>query len=270
MGFMSNQLRNGTIHLRTFYRQTPVKRVQDFFKYRFRPFYWKLQKALSGGNVKQSVADVKVEYPVNSWREQYRYETLVGERDILEYLIREIGTDDVVWDIGGSWGMFTTPIAATGADTSVFEPVSNRVERIQKNLSNNNLDATVYEFALGESEQELMLELEGSNPGGLTESTQNGVSAMVRPGDDLIKDGATQPTVLKIDVEGAEVETLRGLEDTLNSPECKLVVIEIHSDLISYFDGDEEELFSRLLDAGFQIEEIDRRNASNYHISAIK
>jgi FkbM family methyltransferase len=241
MGFMSNQLRNGTIHLRTFYRQTPVKRVQDFFKYRFRPFYWKLQKALSGGKVKQSVADVKVEYPVESWREQYRYETLVGERNILEYLIQEIGTDDVVWDIGGSWGMFTTPIAATGADTSVFEPVPNRVERIQKNLSYNNLDATVYEFALGESEQDLMLELEGSNPGGLTESTQSGVPAMVRPGDDLIKHGATQPTVLKIDVEGAEVETLRGLENTLNSPECKLVVIEIHSDLISHFDGDEEE-----------------------------
>ncbi|MBX0305053.1 FkbM family methyltransferase [Haloarcula salinisoli] len=190
----------------------------------------------------------------------------MGEREVLETLVSEVRSDDTVWDIGGSWGMFTTPLAATGADVSVFEPVPDRANKIKRNLSQNDLSATINQFALGAERKELTVAIEGKNPGGLTES-DGAIQTAVRPGDSVVNESRIEvPTVLKIDVEGAEVDVLKGLSQILARPECRLLVIEVHRDLLGQFRATESELYE-LLD-GFNVETLSQRNDENYHLIA--
>lgn len=53
----------------------------------------------------------------------------------------------------------------------------------------------------------------------------------VTTGDTLVESGnVPSPDVIKIDVEGAELNVLRGLEDTLSSRDCRVVYCEVHGD----------------------------------------
>ena len=244
--------------------------IQTHLNYRLSPYYWGVKATLTPRAKPVEIADVGVDFVAESGREQKRFETLMGERDVLEALVRRTNHDDVVWDVGGSWGMFTVPLAATGADVVVFEPVPSRFERIRQNLTANNLDAEIKEHALGAAEEELVLETEGENPGGLTEDAEKGVTTLVRPGDDVVADGEQPPTVLKIDVEGAEADVLTGLQTTLRRENCRLVVIEVHEDYLPLFGASEDDVINHLEAAEFDVRLLTRRNQENYHIIAEK
>jgi len=48
-------------------------------------------------------------------------------------------------------------------------------------------------------------------------------------GDEFVLSGAFPiPTVLKLDIEGAEKVALEGLSETLRRDECRLVYVEVH------------------------------------------
>jgi len=122
------------------------------------------------------------------------------------------------------------------------------------------------EFALGEENREFTLATDGENPSSL--SANGEIPVTVRPGDDVVGDGVPAPTIVKIDVEGAEVNVLRGLSDTLKRDKCRLVCIEVHEDHLDQFDTSRMELISMLEAAGFETSELDRRNEKNWHLLA--
>lgn len=93
---------------------------------------------------------------------------------------------------------------------------------------------------------------------------------MIRPGDDVIAEGGQIPTVLKIDVEGAENDVLAGLQTTLRRADCRLVVIEIHEGFLSLFGAHEDDVINRLEGSGFDVSILTRRSPENYHIIATK
>lgn len=79
------------------------------------------------------------------------------------------------------------------------------------------------------------------------------------PGDRLIENRTVpSPTVLKIDVEGAELDDLRGLDETLAGEDSRLLYIELHG-RIAEFGGSWEELREYLRERRFSIETITRR-----------
>lgn len=234
------------------------------------PYYWNVKAALTPRIKPVTIADIDVKFVAETGREQKRFETLMGERDVLKTLLQKTKPGDVVWDVGGSWGMFTIPLAMTGADVVVFEPVPRRIRKIRKNIDANSLNAEINEFALGADQEELVLEMEGENPGGLTDDAETGITTTVRPGDDVVADGAQAPTVLKIDVEGAEADTLAGLQTTLQREDCRLVVIEVHEDYLPLFEASEDDVIDYLEAAGFDVSVLARRNSENYHIIATK
>jgi hypothetical protein len=83
-------------------------------------------------------------------------------------------------------------------------------------------------------------------------------------GDSLVqKESVPEPTVMKIDVEGAEVRVLRGLEATLRNSECRLIFCEVHFPMKDGIRSPEDygddpyEVYDILRDHGFSITQLD-------------
>lgn len=60
---------------------------------------------------------------------------------------------------------------------------------------------------------------------------ENTVSVRLERGDKFIKQNRLEtPQMIKIDVEGAEMGVLRGLEGIINQSDCRVIYCEIHDD----------------------------------------
>lgn len=163
------------------------------------------------------------------------------ESKLSETMLSSIADGDCVWDIGANIGYYTTQFSnLVGAKGQVFafEPSPrNRKELEISTLERRNV--TVLALGLSDSEGEAVL-LQGLDDIGATsrivsDAVAGETSHRVRlaKGDDLVAAGeAAQPNVLKIDVEGFELEVIRGLKETLASSAVRHVFLEIHFTLL--------------------------------------
>jgi len=98
---------------------------------------------------------------------------------------------------------------------------------------------------------------------GASSASQNGRRLLDKNGDDFISNNyLTIPNVIKIDVEGAELEVLKGLEDTIKQKKCRAIFCEVHP---KYLNTDVSELINFLTNKGFESKTFDKRR-SEYHI----
>ncbi|WP_339104012.1 FkbM family methyltransferase [Haloterrigena salinisoli] len=183
------------------------------------------------------------------------------ERPIYRDLLERVRPDDVFWDVGANAGTYSCLVGSRLADgdgTVVsFEPYPPTVDLLRRNLRRNDVDATVVPFALGDADgtTELAVRYDdepGSQEHTLTperrdsEAVVDAVTVPVRRGDTLVDDGTLpEPTVLKIDAEGAGPAVLAGLESTLSTGAPRRVYVEPH--------GNTDELESTLTEFGFSV-----------------
>lgn len=159
---------------------------------------------------------------VDGPREAQRAENVVHEAGLLEWLVEE-ADGSVLWDVGAHHGTYSVIAALSGAEVYAFEPVASSSERIWRNAMLNNVSDSVWAIpvALGAERDTCALE----NPGRCAETSivLGGEGATVLPGDDI---EPPRPDLLKIDVEGHEVEVLKGMANTLKHVER--MVVEVH------------------------------------------
>ena len=180
-------------------------------------------------------------------------------------LLNRLQADDVFWDVGANVGVYTCFAAAVLPPGQVvsIEPNPNNVARITENLRLNGLTAEVHQRALMEEPGELTLEItdqvDAGAYGRIAEDPSSGITVQGTSGDRLVDAGVPAPTVIKIDVQGAEFEALCGMEDVLSSPDCRLVYADvITADSGGYYkgksNGDAERQW--LEDRGFEVERL--------------
>lgn len=195
--------------------------------------------------------------------------TLRKERAMLEDFVDEIGPDDVVWDVGANLGVFACLAAAKGARVLAFEPFEPTAQRLDENAALSDVDVDIYEVALGSEsgKVELGVDLEELGTQTPTLDPREGQIEVVVDefrGDELVEEGyAPAPTVAKIDVEGAEIDVVDGLQDALTRPECRLVYTEDHSHVWGR-DEDVGELQDALEARGFDVDEVASHNSQTY------
>jgi FkbM family methyltransferase len=186
-----------------------------------------------------------------------------GETGILRDFERVVRTrhDCTVWDIGSNIGTYALVAGYSGADVVAFEPGDTAFTRLCRNISLNGLrDRVIAErTALSNEETRKILSDEPGHTGGRTISDHgesNGDVVTTARGDTFTEYGS--PDVIKIDVEGHEIEVLQGLENTL--PDVDTVFIEIHRGVPRM------RLYTLLWDAGFTktTEWNDRTNETHF------
>jgi FkbM family methyltransferase len=158
-------------------------------------------------------------------------------------------------DVGANVGMVTIPLAlAVGNQGKViaFEPVAASAARLRENLRLNGLThVVVHEVALGEQDGEITLQL-GSDPvfHSSTEvlgpwRTDESVRVPCRTLDAVWEaEGRPSVSVVKIDVEGAELSVLKGGRGLLAQERPAL--------LLELLDANYDEVVGWLRDLGYR------------------
>jgi FkbM family methyltransferase len=166
--------------------------------------------------------------------------TATKEGDILDLFAADVQPGDHVLDVGANVGVFSALAAEAGANVTGIEPHAPTADRLRHNCPR----ARVHEVCLGGEEGTVRLAIENDRPGTQRPSVgSEGMAVPQVPGDELV-DGAD---VVKIDVEGAEVQALDGLAETL--AEARVVWVECHGET-------EQAVRDRLTGHGFDIETV--------------
>jgi FkbM family methyltransferase len=140
-----------------------------------------------------------------------------------DMLLASIRPEDCVWDIGANVGYYTERFSRLARHVVAFDPVVENCQQIEsKRLAN----VDCLQIALGEAAGEVAILVNGpfSSVALAPGPEMPGQRVKVARGDDLTSLPA--PAVVKIDVEGYEVEVIRGMHRTLGK--VRALFIEIH------------------------------------------
>lgn len=164
----------------------------------------------------------------------------VEMRFIKDYLI---GQGDVVLECGGHHGctaiVLSNWVGASGKVVT-FEPSRANCDIIEKNIQQNGLQNVILER-----------KAVGAGPGRITiNDASNSSVTMSGEGTEveltcLDEYEHLNPTLLKIDVEGFEMQVLQGAKKILST--CPKLAIEVHTTALSKYGASVQDLF-RLID----------------------
>lgn len=200
------------------------------------------------------------------------------EREVIDAVVGCLTPNGVLWDVGANIGLHavTAKRLRPGATVVAFEPAPHTTARLIGNIDLNGLDVQVVAAALNETDGIARLSVVTRGNTGLSslrpwpdvEYERTILCACVRA-DSLVSGGVlAAPTVVKLDVEGFEVEVLRGFGDLLVSSELRAIVFEAPGD--AAFQSPAHPVFDLLTTAGFLISPLppggasQRRVATNY------
>jgi FkbM family methyltransferase len=182
---------------------------------------------------------------------------LEHEPKVKEFLMGQFKENRTFVDVGANVGGYSVRAASWDMKVYAFEPNPDNLALLRRNIEINHASVNVLPFALGAKEGRARL----SPNGGVSRIIKDeGIEVEMRTLDSFDLAGAD---LLKVDVEGYELEVLRGARKTLEKFH-PVIMIEMH-----YWIGaeSEAELFEILLGLGYRLEYIDRY-ALGRHLSA--
>lgn len=141
-----------------------------------------------------------------------------------EYGSLRLRGDDILLDVGANIGITTVHLGRRCRRVIAVEPDPSNFELLEYNVRNNGLaNAVLVRKAASDSEYDTYV----TGEGGLAHLGDSGSLVQASTLDAIVKDsGSTNPTVLKMDIEGGEARALQGFSkyETLREG-----VIEVHS-----------------------------------------
>ena len=243
-----------------------------------RPYYYGLRFAVSRGRATVDVAGTHANFLVGSSAELQRVKGLRGERDLVSILLSNVRPGDVFWDVGANIGTHSILVGnKTGPKGNVvaFEPEPGAANRVRQNASENpGIQVAIVASPLGSSLKTSTLYVDDADSSGRhtlapTDDFRS-VSVNVVTGDSVVQSGeAQQPNLMKIDVEGYELEVLRGMPETLSSPSLRFVICEVHVSFLEAKNEQPDQVQELLAAAGFN--KFDRSFRGNeFHLFATR
>lgn len=188
----------------------------------------------------------------------------IWEPIVTKFISPQIKNGMTVLDIGADIGYYTLLFAKLVGNKGrvfSFEPIPKAKWFLDKNIEMNSLNnVSVLSFALFDKPGKVCLE----DP--FTKSKINTSKKTLSENDIIVEmkvfddwkseEGIDRVDLVKIDVEGAELNILRGMKNTLQSDRPGLL-IEVHPQLMESFGFSPSDLTEFLLEFGYQIEPVD-------------
>lgn len=133
------------------------------------------------------------------------------QEDELVILEKFLDKDSVFLDVGANIGTITVPMAKISKEVLAFEPVAENLALLEENLKLNNVsNVTVFPIALGSEHGSVQLEAQDAADAGTYSIRGEGDIPLV-PLDSI----PCSPTLIKMDVEGYEIDVLKGARETI-------------------------------------------------------
>lgn len=207
------------------------------------------------------VSGLDCRFYINSPVEDFRVKDWGGEKEYTFDIVDSLSGEDVFYDVGSSIGVNSISAAKKMPKGSViaFEPEEKIVERLNKNISLNNLNnIKVLRVALGREDGTGLLSSDGADSFSPRMSSMGFTGAhevQIRSVDSLLDHGEIfYPTVVKIDVEGMEMDVLSGMNKLLDSArKPRIIFLEIHPEFIANFGYSVEDVTNILVENGYKI-----------------
>jgi FkbM family methyltransferase len=206
-------------------------------------------------------------------RSEVRY-FLLREADVAGRFLDRLRPDDVFYDVGGNVGIYSLLAANIlgGGEVIAFEPFPPNRRELERNLALNDSDAEVVDIALADETGEAAF----TSPAGFEEGC--GIASIQRDGhgeffvetmpvDSLVGNYIPPPDAVKIDVEGAELRVLEGMDEALKGVRSLLCEVHRpsgHRPSIESFGGSKSELEEYLRSRGFSVATIAEGRREDY------
>lgn len=184
----------------------------------------------------------------------YSYFTFEQEERDFRDKYWQVKSNDVVFDIGASYGTYTLSAGAMDAKVYTFEPEKTIYCDLVQNITLNGWQDRCYPFNIGLWSSETSVDMKSYAPHwpGYCISGDYQVKTV----DKIVKENKiTKLDWMKIDVEGAEEHVIRGAINTISKLKPKLI-IECHIFLSADIKDNVKEIISSI--SNYDFEEISR------------
>jgi len=170
------------------------------------------------------------------------YFTYLADFEEMMFLLHSLSENDWFLDIGSNVG--TWVVLASGVmecKSIAIEPVKETYHKLIKNINLNNIQSKVHtnNIALGAVESEVNISRSRGALNRILDSKQSDIELVHQKTlDDITIEKS--PAIIKIDVEGYEMQILKGGKRTLSNPELQSIIIELKGNALKYGSSDEE------------------------------
>lgn len=202
---------------------------------------------------------MKVRFPPR-WS---RYFNREYEKDNYDFIKDHVKHGMHVIDIGAHIGLFsvcTSQLAGPTGKIVCFEPTPGTFEILKNTLKLNHCDNVIpRREAVGSTAGKATFyvsdEIVGCNSNSLVQmnkSRQAGQDVMVTTVDDICRDHALKPGLIKIDVEGAELNVLKGAGRTMKN-ERPIMIVGLHPVFIKKNGDSLTEIWTIIKENGYRV-----------------
>lgn len=186
-------------------------------------------------------------YVDSEWERRYRVHSCFKEPKTIDWLQSRLQSGDVVYDVGaniGAYSLFAAKASGGRAHVYAFEPSFLNYHQLCRNIILNQCQECVTPFLIPLCRATHLdrLKYQNTDVGGACHSFGGNVEyqgAICEPvnslgmvghalDDFLNLAGVQQPTLMKIDVDGLEMEILEGGRSTLRLPTLRSLLIELN------------------------------------------
>jgi FkbM family methyltransferase len=143
-------------------------------------------------------------------------------------LLTSVRADDCVWDVGANVGFYTERLAKLARRVVAFDPVLENCQQIE---SRNLANVECVQLALGETPGEMPMFVDHQFSSLVLAPYPGAPQRTVRVERGDCLPALPAPTVIKIDVEGFELEVIRGMRGLLGG--VRAVFVEVHFQILS-------------------------------------
>jgi FkbM family methyltransferase len=220
-----------------------LKKVYESIIYRFYILIGKKEFLIKPQNINLLIE-------INDPIEREIFFNLCYEKEQISTLIEfaKKNNQDYFLDIGSNCGYYALFIKKTFPNTHVvaFEPIKKTYDKLIKNIQLNNFGNQIQTFNFGLSDSNNQAQMRGlikkgfMQSGGFTVHDQNRelkkneilLTADLKRGDEVIK-YINKKLLIKIDVEGHEINTLKGLSNLIKNNKIYMQIEIFHQNKAS-------------------------------------